>query len=197
MALTIRLAALEDAEQIQRIYEPFCRDSPVSFETEAPTALEICARIDKTVKSLPWLVCEEGGQVLGYAYASPHRERAGYRWSVDVSVYIREGRRRAGLGRALYTALLAILKLQGFHNVLAGATMPNPASAGLHEAMGFQPVGVYRRIGYKCGAWHDVKWWQLILREGDAEPGEPLPLPAILESPEYEAALQSATLLLG
>src|SRR5262249_33144374 len=144
------------AEPILAIYAPFCRETPISFETREPTTDEMRRRIAKTVKSLPWLVCEEGGLILGYAYASPHRERAAYGWSVDVSVYIREGLRRRGLGRALYTSLFAILQLQGFYNAVAGTALPNPGSVGLHQAMGFQPVGVYRNIGFKCGAWHDV-----------------------------------------
>ncbi len=110
------------------------------------------------------------GLILGYAYASKHRERAAYVWSADVSVYVREGRRRGGLGRALYTSLFAILRLQGYYNALAGVTLPNPGSEGLHRAMGFQPVGIYRNIGYKCGGWHDVAWSQLALREPELEP---------------------------
>ena len=105
MAPTIRLATDDDAPQIQAIYAPFCRDTAVSFEMEPPTVDEIRERIVKTLTSFPWLVCADRGTILGYAYASRHRERAGYRWSVDVSVYVREGHRRTGVGRALYTAL--------------------------------------------------------------------------------------------
>jgi L-amino acid N-acyltransferase YncA len=132
MCAIIRLANELDAEQILAIYAPFCRDSPVSFETQPPTLGEMRQRIVKTVKRFPWLVLEEDGQLLGYAYASAHRERAAYGWSVDVSVYIREGLRRRGLGRVLYTSLFAILKLQGYYNALAGTTLPNPGSIGLH-----------------------------------------------------------------
>src|SRR4051794_22435803 len=139
---TIRLADEDDAEPVLAIYAPFCRDTPISFETREPTVEVMRHRIAKTLKSLPWLVCEEEGLILGYAYASPHRERAAYDWSVDVSVYIREGLRRRGLGRALYTSLFALLRLQGFHNALAATALPNPGSVGLHQAMGFQPVGV-------------------------------------------------------
>ena len=117
-------------------------------------------RLAKVLEPYPWLVCEDGGEVLGYVYATQHRERAAYRWSVDTSVYVRQGRQRRGVGRALYTSLLAVLPLQGYVNAYAGATLPNPASVGLHEAMGFQPVGVYRQVGFKYGAWHDVAWFQ-------------------------------------
>ncbi len=196
MSAIIRLATEDDAEQILAIYAPFCRDTPVSFEMQPPTADEMRQRIAKTVRRFPWLVLEEDGEILGYAYASPHRERAAYGWSVDVSVYIREGLRRRGLGRALYTSLFAILKLQGFYNALAGTTLPNPGSIGLHQAMGFQPVGVYRNIGFKCGAWHDVAWWQLALNEPVAEPASPRESQTLHESSGWEEAVQAGRALL-
>src|SRR5690348_10479220 len=170
MAPTIRLATEDDAAQILEIYAPFCLDTTVSLETEPPSLDEMRRRMTKTLPSFPWLVCDEAGLVLGYAYASKHRERAAYVWSVDVSVYVCEGRRRGGLGRALYTSLFAILRLQGYYNALAGVTLPNPGSEGLHRAMGFQPVGVYRNIGHKRGGWHDVAWSQLALRDLEPNP---------------------------
>jgi phosphinothricin acetyltransferase len=187
---------VDDAEQILAIYAPFCRDTSVSFETQPPTVEEMGQRIAKTLTSLPWLVCANEAQIVGYAYASPHRERAAYGWSVDVSVYVREGLRRKGLGRALYTALFAVLRLQGFYNAVAVTTLPNPGSIGLHQAMGFQPVGVYQNIGFKCGAWHDVAWWQLSLLEPSPEPQPPRALPAVCESPEWQTALQLGSALL-
>jgi phosphinothricin acetyltransferase len=195
---TIRLATEDDAEPVQAIYAPFCRDTPISFETRVPTALEMRQRIVKTLESLPWLVCAEESLILGYAYASRHRERAAYAWAVDVSVYIREGLRRQGLGRALYTSLFGLLRLQGFYHALAGATLPNPGSVGLHEAMGFQSVGVYRHIGFKCGTWHDVAWWQLALREPGAGlvPEPPVALPQLDRSPAWHQALQAGLALL-
>ena len=195
---TIRLATEDDAEAVLAIYAPFCRDTPVSFETREPTVAEMRQRIVKTVKSLPWLVCDDGGPILGYAYASPHRERAAYDWSVDVSAYVREGLRRQGLGRALYTSLFGLLRLQGFYNALAGTTLPNPGSIGLHQALGFQPVGVYRNIGFKCGTWHDVAWWQLALREPSdgLVPEPPVALPLLEPSPAWHQALQAGLALL-
>jgi L-amino acid N-acyltransferase YncA len=195
-ASTIRLATPGDAGQIHEIYAPFCESTPVSFETEVPTVEEMARRISKTLPYHPWLVCDLGGQLLGYAYASKHRERAAYRWSVDVSVYVREGRRRAGLGRALYTSLFAILRLQGFTTALAGTTLPNPGSVGLHTAMGFLPVGVYRAIGFKCGQWHDVAWWQLPLRSHEGQPAEPLELGHALAMPEWAEAIDAGRALI-
>jgi L-amino acid N-acyltransferase YncA len=186
----IRLATEGDAEQIAAVYAPNVTDTVISFETEAPSADEMRRRIGATLKRYPWLVCERQGRVLGYAYAGAHGSRAAYRWSVDVSVYVREGAHRRGVGRALYTSLFAALDLQGFYNAYAGATLPNPASVRLHEAMGFRPVGVYRGVGYKMGAWHDVVWWHLPLRERVANPDPPADLSSVLGSEEWEAALK-------
>jgi len=197
MAITIRFATPKDAGQIREIYAPFCVCTPVSFETEPPSLSEMRQRINKTLKYFPWVVCEQEGRILGYAYASRHRERAGYRWSVDVSVYVREGHRGKGLGRALYSSLFVILRLQGFFNVLAGISLPNPASVTLHESMGMQLVGVYRGIGFKCGEWHDVGWWQLALRDWDGEPEEPRELPVVRDRDECRDALAAGQALLG
>src|SRR5262249_51171207 len=117
------------------------------------------------------------------------REGAASQWSVDVAVYVREGRRRSGTGRALYTSLFQALVLQGFYNAYAGITLPNPASVGLHEALGFQPVGVYRQVGYKCGAWHDVGWWQLALQPPLGQPQPPKCIPELRDTIEFASAL--------
>jgi phosphinothricin acetyltransferase len=185
----IRLASEADARMVRDIYAPFCARTPVSFETEPPSVEEIRRRIGKTQERLPWLVCARGGEVLGYAYASPHRERAAYGWSVDVAVYVREGQRRWGVGRALYGSLLPALEVQGYYNAYAGITLPNAASVGLHEAVGFRPLAVYRGVEYKLGAWHDVGWWHLPLAALMPEPEEPRPLPVVYNTPEWTAAL--------
>lgn len=187
----IRLAAARDAEQIAAIYAPNVTDKIISFELEPPSADEMRRRIEVTLQRYPWLVCERQGRVLGYAYASAHGSRAAYQWSVDVSVYVHEEAQRTGVGRALYTSLIAALRLQGFYNAYAGATLPNPASVGLHESVGFRPVGVYRGVGYKMGAWHDVGWWHLSLRERRGDPAPPAELPSVLGSEEWDAALAS------
>ncbi|MBD2778835.1 arsinothricin resistance N-acetyltransferase ArsN1 family B [Iningainema tapete] len=187
MSTIIRIATQQDAEQILEIYAPFCGgDSYVSFETQAPTLEEIQQRIAKVLQKLPWLVCERGGEVIGYVYAQPHRERAAYQWSVDVSVYIREAERRSGVGRSLYTSLFKILALQGYYNAYAVVTLPNPASVRLHEVMGFEQIGIYRGVGYKCGAWHDVAWYELSLRVRENNPAPPININALLDSSGLE-----------
>jgi phosphinothricin acetyltransferase len=189
MSATIRLAADTDAAAVAAIYAPFCTSSAVSFETTAPSAAEMAHRIRALVERLPWLVLEADGAVAGYVYASPHRERAAYGWAVDTAVYVDPGRHRSGVGRALYTALFHLLRLQGYYKAYAGITLPNPASVGLHQAVGFELVGVYRGVGYKRGAWHDVAWYGLALQPERAEPGAPLPLASLLGSPRWSEAV--------
>jgi L-amino acid N-acyltransferase YncA len=171
----IRLANKDDAPQIAAIYRPFCVDNCVSFETEAPGPDEMAARIDKIRARFPWLVDVRDGAVAGYAYASPHRERSAYRWVVEVTVYIHESYRGKGIGRALYTELFKRLKEQGLYRAYAGILIPNPASQGFHEAMGFEPVGVYKKVGYKLGAWLDVGWWVLEIQPAKDSPADPKP----------------------
>ena len=191
MEQLIRVAAEADAEPIQAIYAPFCLDSAVSFEAQPPTAQEIQQRIQKISTQFPWLVCEAAGRVVGYAYACAHRERAAYRWSVDVAVYIAAEKRRSGIGRALYTSLFRILVLQGYFKAYAGVTLPNPGSVGLHEAVGFTPVAVYRSVGYKLGAWRDVGWWELSLQPGRSEPAEPRSVRAVQQTEQWPDALRA------
>jgi phosphinothricin acetyltransferase len=143
------------------------------------------ARIRRTLERWPWLACEVEGEVLGYAYASEHRARAAYQWAVDVSAYVHEDHRGKGIGRALYTSLFALLKLQNYYHAYAGIALPNASSVGLHEAMGFQLVGIYRSTGYKLGTWHDVGWWHLALQELSANPPLPLSLSQAQELPGW------------
>ncbi len=174
----IRLAREDDAAAIHAIYAPIVRDTIISFEMEVPAVEEIARRVRTTLASLPWLVWEEEGRVAGYAYASKHRERRAYQWSVDVSAYVHADFRRRGIGRALYVALFERLVRQGYFNAYAGITLPNAASVGLHESVGFVPVGVYRGVGFKRGGWHDVGWWHRRLRELAPDPAPPSGLPA-------------------
>ena len=171
----IRLATREDSPQIAAIYRPFCEDSCISFETEAPDAAEFAQRIERIGKRFPWLVDDREGVVAGYAYASPHRERAAYRWVVEVTVYIHEQFRGKGVGTALYAELFTRLRAQNLSKAYAGILVPNPASQAFHESMGFRLVGVYEKVGYKLGAWRDVGWWVLTLQPEAVPPAEPLP----------------------
>jgi phosphinothricin acetyltransferase len=169
----IRLARPNDAPEIAAIYRPFCDESHVSFEYPAPDADEIATRIEKINRRFAWLVDERDGVVSGYAYASAHRERAAYRWSVEVTIYMHGRFRGRGIGRALYTELFGLLRAQGLFRAYAGIALPNPASQAFHEAMGFTLVGVYPGVGYKLGAWRDTGWWQLALQPAVPSPAEP------------------------
>ena len=159
-AIRIRSAAIEDAGALQAIYAPIVEGTAISFEERPPSVEEMAARMAKTLERYPYLVAERGGQVAGYAYAGQHRMREACRWSVDVSAYVAEDARGLGVGRALYGALLSELSDQGFHAAFAGIALPNVASVAFHETQGFEPVGIYREVGFKFGRWHDVGWWQ-------------------------------------
>jgi len=176
MPPTIRLARPADAAGCLEIYSPLVATTAISFETEPLDGTAFAARVSRTLESLPWLVCEsQRGVVAGYAHAGPHRSRDAYRWSAEVSVYVRGSHRRRGVARSLYTNLFRCLRHQGYVNAYAGIALPNDASVAFHEAMGFETVGVYRRVGFKLGRWHDVGWWALRLAETDA-PAPPRPL---------------------
>jgi L-amino acid N-acyltransferase YncA len=197
VGFTIRLAEDRDAAAIAAIYAPYVVGSPVSFETEAPDAEEIGRRIVTLLQTHPWLVCEtEAGKTIGYVYGSPHRARAAYCWACEVSVYIDSEYRRYGVARGLYASLFECLRLMGFVQAYAGITLPNAASVGLHEAIGFEPVGIYKKIGFKAGAWHDVGWWGLELQTPPENPAPPQKLPEVVGSPEWELAVNSGASLI-
>jgi L-amino acid N-acyltransferase YncA len=170
---TVRDASEDDASACAAIYAPYVRETAVSFESGPPTPAEMAERIAAAVSTHAWVVHEDDGRVVGYAYGGPHQKRTAYRFSCEVSVYIEWGRRRTGAGRALYEVLFKRLAARGYRMAVAGMTLPNEASAGLHQAMGFEPVGVYRRIGWKFGAWHDVAWMQRALGAEQNPPAEP------------------------
>ncbi|MFO1339873.1 MAG: arsinothricin resistance N-acetyltransferase ArsN1 family B [Burkholderiaceae bacterium] len=180
----IRLANEGDAAEISAIYAPCVRNTPISFETAPPSPAEMAERITATLPRRPWLVQEADGAIVGYAYASPFAQRVCYRWSVTTSVYVRDDQHRRGVGRSLYRALLSLLAEQGFRSAYAGVTLPNEGSVGLHKAMGFEPVGVYRDAGHKLGRWHDVAWFQRALQPNaprvEELPAEPLEVSAVL-----------------
>lgn len=185
----LRLARPDDAAEIQGIYAPVVEETVSSFEEVAPSAAEMRRRIERTLERLPWLVCEHGGAVVGYTSAHAHRQRAAYRWAVDTSVYVAESDRGHGVGRGLYEALFGILRAQGYVHAYAGTTLPNPASEGLHEAVGFEAVGTYPQIGYKDGTWHDVRWWHRPLGELPETPDEPVSIDEVVGTEAFDEAL--------
>ena len=175
--LVVRDATPDDAAACADIYVPYVTDTAVTFETDPPTVAEMALRIETAQRRHAWLVLEQDGGVVGYAYAGPFKARAAYRWSCEVSVYLARDRRGRGGGRALYEALLARLTERGFRMAAAGMTQPNEASGRLHAALGFEPVGTFRAVGWKHGAWRDVAWVQrplaAALPEGE-DPPEPV-----------------------
>ena len=164
--MPVRDGTSADAAACAEIYARYVDETVITFETEPPTAEQMAERI---AASHAWVVLEEDGRVVGYAYGTRWNPRAAYRWSCEVSVYVEMGRRRSGAGRALYSALFERLAERGLRMAVAGMTLPNDASVGLHQAMGFERVGTYRRIGFKHGEWHDVAWTQRPLTDS-AEP---------------------------
>lgn len=191
MTPTIRLATEKDTEQILAIYAPLVYHTNRSFEIEPPTLPEMAQRIARTLERMPWLSCEIDGAVAGYAYANPHRLRAAYQWSVEVSVYVAEAHLRQGIARALYSSLFALLRLQGFYNAYAGIALPNRPAISLHQSLGFKPVGTYEAVTYKAGSWHDVAWWQLSLQAHSSTPTPPASFAATRQSEGWSAALAS------
>ena len=191
MGAVIRLAREEDAWGMLEIYTPIVRETAISFELDPPSVEELQHRVATYLDFAPWLVCCRQESILGYAYASQHRVREAYQWSVDVSVYVNERFRNQGVATALYKSLFGCLALQGFYNAYAGITQPNAASVALHESLGFQLVGIYRGVGYKLGQWHDVGWWHLALNSPDNSPARPLALKEVSPTLEWQGAIES------
>jgi phosphinothricin acetyltransferase len=182
--MRIRVAEPErDAARIAEIYRPYVEDSIISFEEATPAAEEMAERMRHVLKWTPWLVAsDENSRVIGYCYASRHQERAGYRWSVDLTVYVDSQFRGRGIGRTLYGELLPILRRQRFISAYAGVGLPNEASVALHQAIGMSLIGTYEKVGWKLGRWVDVAWFGMTLTdppEGGATPPGPIPYPEL------------------
>ena len=171
--MRIRDAQAGDADACAAIYAPYVRDTAISFELDPPTPDEMATRIVAAQRTHAWIVAESGGQVVGYAYGSEFKSRAAYRFTCEVSVYLAPELRRTGAGRALYEVLLPRLAARGFRTAVAAMTLPNEASVGLHRALGFETIGVYRGVGWKLGAWHDVAVAQRPLREAAGAAPDP------------------------
>lgn len=180
----IRLANDKDGAHMLEIYAPIIEQSAISFEYQVPTVGQFENRVVKVLQSHPWLVCTSQEKVVGYAYAGPHRSRDAYKWSTELSVYVHSQFQRKRIANALYTALISVLKLQGFYTALAGITLPNETSVGFHETFGFTPVGIYNNIGNKFNRWHSVGWWELPLQPYGS-PVETLSLDSIIASPVW------------
>ena len=178
---SVRIATEADADAIAAIYEPYVRETAISFEEVPPTPSEMARRLTSTLDTYPYLVFDDGECVLGYAYGSVHRPKPAYRWSVETTVYAARHAYRRGIGRALYTELLDLLTRQGFHSAYAGIVPPNENSVGLHESMGFIYLGTFAEIGFKHGAFHDLGWWHRTLAEGKPR-HDPIPFKSLASS---------------
>ncbi|HEX7906446.1 MAG TPA: arsinothricin resistance N-acetyltransferase ArsN1 family B [Chitinophagaceae bacterium] len=170
----IRLATAADAKAILAIYAPYISNTSFTFETEVPTVSPFADRIETYLQSWPWLVYEIDGIVVGYAYATRHRERTAYQWSVECSVYIHDDYLRKGIAHQLYEKLFQLLKIQGFTTVYAVINLPNDRSVAFHESMDFTYFATYEKVGFKLGKWKNVGWWQLRLNDFLADPADPV-----------------------
>jgi L-amino acid N-acyltransferase YncA len=173
-ALAVRPATAADAVACAKIYEPYVTGTSITFEVDPPTAEQFRRRIAQAQLNHEWLVAERERTIVGYAYGHQFHDRAAYGWSCEVSIYLRVGVRRQGIGRALYQELLMRLSGRGYRRALAGIALPNAASIGLHRALSFEEAGCYRRVGWKNGAWHDVAWMQRDLQPYEIDPPAPI-----------------------
>ncbi len=164
MSLSIRPAMEGDVASIANIYNYFITTSTATFEETPVTTSEMAGRIQKVAaKSLPWLVASATTDLVGYAYATPWRQRSAYRFSVETTVYVDPTAQRRGVGRALYTALFSELTDQGFKCAIGGITLPNAPSIALHESLGMRQVAQFQSVGFKFDRWLDVGYWQKLL----------------------------------
>jgi L-amino acid N-acyltransferase YncA len=167
-----------DAARVAEIYRPYVEGTTISFEEVAPSADEMASRMAHVLELAPWLVAEDiDGRVIGYAYAGRHRDRAGYRWSVDLTAYVDPEFRGHGVGKALYGELVPTLRRQRFVNAYAGIGLPNDASVALHKSIGMSLIGVYKTVGWKLGSWVDVAWYGMRLTDptdDSSPPPEPI-----------------------
>lgn len=193
----LRLATGGDAAEVRAIYAPYVETTAITFEEIVPSSAEMTRRIEETLAERPWLVCESARGLDGFAYAAPFRARPAYRFSVETTVYVREAGRGLGVGSALARSLLAVLRLQGYRLAVAGIALPNEASVRLHESLGFEQIGVLRRVGFKLGRWHDVGWWAHELQRLGDEPPAPRPLAGLRDEPALSAAIAAGAKWIG
>ncbi|ODT91081.1 MAG: GNAT family N-acetyltransferase [Rhodanobacter sp. SCN 67-45] len=179
----IRTARDEDAAAIHAIYAPSVSDGVATFETGLPGVEAMRERLRARLEHYPWLVWEEAGEVLAYAYAGRFRERAAYDWIAETSIYVRADAQRRGIARQLYGVLLDVMRLQGITQAVGVITLPGVASVAMHEAMGFTSTGVWRQCGYKLGRWWDVGVWQKELQAAANPPAPVTPFPQLPQAP--------------
>lgn len=168
--IKIRLAEESDAAEILAIYAPYIKETNITFEYEVPSVTDFRERIRETARHYPYLVCLVEGKIVGYAYAHKQMERAAYQWNAELSVYIAAEAQHRGIGKALYSALIEILKLQNVQNIYAIVTSPNPNSEKLHQYFGFRTIGLYPKTGYKFGQWLDVSWLEKSIGRHETNP---------------------------
>lgn len=157
------MATLDDAAAIRSIYSYYVTDTSITFEIEIPSVDEMKKRISEYTKQFPWLVLEKDGVIVAYAYATPFKARAAYRWSVESSIYVDQSLRGKGTGKKLYLELFDRLKKMGILNIIGVITLPNLPSVAIHEKLGFKLVGRFPEVGFKEGKWWDVGYYQLTL----------------------------------
>ena len=189
---SIRLITESDADEVLTVYKYFVDNTVVSFEYEAPTRDEYRQRIITNTEKYPWLVCLNNNKIIGFAYASTHRYRTAYQWSPESTIYFAPDFHTKGMGRIIYETLFLLLKLQGYYNVFAGITLPNEKSVGLHRALGFKEVGIFKNIGYKHGNWHHTQWFQRDLAEHILNPPAPKELNEVAATPAFASILATA-----
>ena len=189
---SIRLITESDAGEVLEIYKPYVLNTIISFEYEVPALHEYVQRIRTNTAEYPWLVCLQNNKIIGYAYASKHRYRTAYQWSPESTVYLSPEFHRKGIARILYETLFSMLRLQGYFNVYAGVSLPNEKSVGFHRSLGFEDIGIFKKIGYKFGNWHDTHWFQLHLTEHIYDPPVPKKLNEVAASPAFQLILKNA-----
>jgi phosphinothricin acetyltransferase len=194
---SIRLITEKDADEVLNVYKYFVDNTSVSFEYEAPIRDEYLQRIITNTEKYPWLVCVHNDKIIGFAYASTHRYRTAYQWSPESTIYFAPDFHTKGIGRIIYETLFLLLKLQGYYNVFAGITVPNEKSVGLHQALGFKEVGIFRNIGYKHGNWHHTHWFQLDLAEHILNPPTPKKLNEVISTSTFQSILATANERVG
>ncbi len=171
---TIRFIKESDAEQVLAIYAHYVEHTHITFEYPPPSLDEYRQKITSVIEQYPWLVYEEDGKIIGYAYAHVHRPRVAYQWSPEATIYLHPEYKGKGIGKILYTVLFDLLRLQGYYTVLAGVGQPNDGSNHLHKKLGFLEIGTFKDVGFKFGNWHDTVWYRLPLGERPEQPAEPI-----------------------